>query len=219
MTALTSATSDTRCIGIGIGAGQAVIAVSSRARRRASRSAVSLATMPSTAHRIIVGAQRLAKILGEIRAGGPSRWTHATAAGTRSSAARASAPGRSKVGTRFDAHLVGAQQAGGENTLRRLGHIEDRRGGHGDWKREPGAIVPTPTHYQRNQRHQLLAILIADDVVHLPRELRQQRVGAARVIAPPLTRQEGGELHEAGATARGAVLAAGEDRYAVRSSQ
>ena len=68
------------------GAGQAAMPTSSRACSRRSQSGLPLATTPSTAHRIIVGAQCLAKVFSPIRFRTPSRSTHATAPGTSSSA-------------------------------------------------------------------------------------------------------------------------------------
>ena len=63
--------------------------ISSRARSRRSQSGLPLATTPSTAHRTIVGAQRLAKIFALIPSRTPIRSIQATAPGTRSSAVRA----------------------------------------------------------------------------------------------------------------------------------
>ena len=73
-------------LGMVPGAGQAAMPASSTAASRRSQSGSALATTPSTAHRTIVGAQRLAKVFASTRPRTPSRSTQATAPGTIPSA-------------------------------------------------------------------------------------------------------------------------------------
>jgi hypothetical protein len=49
-------------------------------------------------------------------------------------------------------------------------------------------------------------------VVDVAGDRGQQGMGAGRVVAPALAGEQGGELHEAGALARAAVLATGQGR-------
>ena len=77
---------------VSLGAGQALMPTSSRVRSRRSRSGAPVAMTPSTAHRTIVGAHRTAKTSGVIGLRTSRRSAQATAAGTRSSASRASRP-------------------------------------------------------------------------------------------------------------------------------
>ena len=113
--------------------------------------------MPSTAHRIIVGALRLAKTRGVIRGLIDSRCTHATAPGTRASATRAC---RCVAGMAdgFRAELLSAEEACSEDALALLGHVVDHFGRYGHWKREPRAVIPVTADHHRDQRNKLLAV-------------------------------------------------------------
>ena len=195
------------------------MASSSRRRRRRSRSGASLSTMPSATHRTMVGATRSAKTRGVIRGLIPNRFTQATAPGMRSSVAWAWRCVAARSGPASRAELFGSQQTGSEDALRLLGHLEDRPGCNSHRESEPRVLVPAPTHHRRDQRHQQLAVPVAEYVIHVPGQLGQQRVRARGVIAPFLPCQIGGELHETCTTSRRSMPAVRQDRYAVRNTR
>ena len=205
-----------------VGAGQAAMATSSRARRRASRSEASLAAVGDA----VGGApdDRRSAALGEDPwsdpreapvAVGPMRPRRGRGRG----AARASRPVAARSGPASAQTSAALNSPAARMRCVTSGNVEDRRAGHRDRERQPRAIVTEATHHQRDQRHQLLTARLAHVVVDPASKRREQGMGAGRVIAPSLPCQEGGELHEARPPSRRTMSAARQDRVAVRSTR
>src|SRR5690606_7686408 len=109
------------------------------------------------------------------------------------------------------AHALGGQDRHGEHPLPLGGDDRQRRrrGPEGDLHVDGGVVAVQPDH-RRDEGRELAAPGVGGVVVDQPGERGEQGVRAGRVVAPPLTGQERGQLHEAGALPRVAVLAAGQ---------
>jgi len=118
------------------------------------------------------------------------------------------APGGGKGGAGVGAELLGLQQTAGQHALGRLRHVEDHARRDRDRDREPGRVVPASPDHRRDERRQQLAFGVAGDVVDLSGELAQEGMGGCGMVAPSLTGEDRGQLHEAGTPSGRAVTTA-----------
>ena len=77
-------------------------------------------------------------------------------------------------------------------------------------------VVAGQADHRRDQLDELAPAGVGRVVVDQPGQRGEQRMGAGRMVAPPLAGQVGGQLHEAGAALRVAMPAAGKNRHVIK---
>ncbi|MFI7689450.1 pentapeptide repeat-containing protein [Nonomuraea sp. NPDC049655] len=114
-------------------------------------------------------------------------------------------------------HLLGRQHRDRERELALGGGDGQGRGraAQRDVRVDPQVVAGQPDD-GRHEPDQLGAALVAGVVVDQAGERGQQRMGAGRVVAPPLAGQVGRQFHETGAALRVAMPAAGQDRHVIK---
>jgi len=107
-----------------------------------------------------------------------------------------------------------SENGGGQNVLPRRRH--DRQGGQSRAQGNSGVdaeVVAGQSDDRRDQRNESATSRIGDAVVDEPGQVCEEWMGARRVIAPALASKKRSHLHEAGASAWVAVLAARKNRH------
>ena len=191
-----------------------------RCRPRAAGTAVSSALRPvarlATATRTMCERAR-AKSLPPLHGRATKCWAHVVACGQNaspdsisgissavrgSSIASSSASQRSSPTASAFCWSNGASVDGHRRRADRDRHVDER-------------VVAVDADDVTDQPHDALPPGVGQVVVDAPRHRRQQRMRAGRVVGEPFTGQPRGELHEARAAARVAMLPAREHRDAL----
>ena len=192
------------------------IAATRRSCRRSSGSGTQASAIPGTAMRTVFGAPIRRNPSTDTST--PSR----TSAPNGPPAGRWPAPARSPAG---DDRVAGSPASPvlarrRAPTRRARSAARPRRSAAPPW-RSAGrcgrrrAVVARQADHRRDQLGEMPAVVVGRVVVDEPRHGRQQRMGAAGMVAPSLAGEVGGHLHEAGPLAGAAVLAPRQDRHEV----
>jgi len=116
---------------------------------------------------------------------------------------------RRRPSVQLGEQLLARQHRDGQHPLPLLGRNRQRRlRGAKRNARIDVQIRSGHADHIRNEFDQLLTPVVGHVIVHLPRELGEQRVRAGRMVAPSLAGEVGRVLHEARTSSRAAVLSA-----------